>query len=130
MLDCPKAALALAATLNFYWAAQRLKISQPQLTRIIISLEQHLGIILFERGPRGVLLTADSARALKEAAILINAEMMFGRNIEALRNSGSETLRVAAGAFVAQAWAGPAVTALTVSPPKSKWRRVWRMACG
>ena len=112
MLDRLKAALALAATLNFHRAAQRLKIGQPHLTRIIISLEQDLGIILFERFPHGVLLTADSARALKEAALLINAEMMFSRNIEALRNSGSQTLQIVMGAFFAQAWAGAAVTAM------------------
>ena len=45
MLDRLKVALALAATLNFHRAVQRLKISQPQLVRIIISLEQDLGII-------------------------------------------------------------------------------------
>ena len=112
MLDRLKAAQALAATLNFHKAAQRLKISQPHLTRIIKSLEQDLGIMLFERGPQGVLVTADGARALKEAAILINAETMFSRNIEALRRSGSETLQIAAGAFIAQAWAGAAVTAM------------------
>jgi hypothetical protein len=49
--------------------------------------------------------------------------MMFGRNIEALRNSGSETLRVAAGAFVAQAWAGPAVTAMKTAGPAISSRR-------
>ena len=123
MLDCPKAALALAATLNFHRAVQRLKISQTHLTRIIISPEQDLGIILFERGPHGVLLTADGARALKEAATLINAETMFSRSIEALRNGGSETLRIVVGAFVAQAWAGPAVTAMKTARAAISSRR-------
>ncbi len=113
MLDCLKAALALAATLDFHKAAQRLQISQPRLTRMIKSLEQDLGIILFERGPHGVLLTADGARALKEAAILINAEAKFSQKIEVLRSSGKETLRIAAGAFVAQSWVGAAVMAVT-----------------
>jgi DNA-binding transcriptional LysR family regulator len=112
VLNRLKAVLALAATLNFHRAVQRLGISQTHLTRIIISPEQDLGIILFERGPHGVLLTADGARALKEAATLINAETMFSRSIEALRNGGSETRQIAAGAFVAQAWAGAAVTAM------------------
>jgi DNA-binding transcriptional LysR family regulator len=112
MLDRLKAALALAATLDFHKAAQRLQISQPRLTRMIKSLEQDLGIILFERGPHGVLLTADGARALKEAANLINAEAKFSQKIEVLRSSGKETLRIAAGAFVAQSWVGAAVTAM------------------
>ena len=123
MLDRLKAALAWAATLNFHRAAQRLGISQPHLTRIIISLEQDLGIILFKRGPHGVLLTADGARAFKEAATLINAETMFSRSIEALRNGGSETRQIAAGAFVAQAWAGAAVTAMKTAGPAISSRR-------
>ena len=77
MLDRLKAALALAESLNFHRAAQRLEISQPHLTRIIKSLERDLGVILFERGPHGVSLTPDGARALKEAAILMNAETLF-----------------------------------------------------
>jgi DNA-binding transcriptional LysR family regulator len=112
MLDRLKAALALAATLDFHKAAQRLQISQPRLTRMIKSLEQDLGIILFERGPHGVLLTADGARALKEAAILINAEAKFSQKIEVLRSSGKETLRIAVGAFIAQSWVGAAVMAV------------------
>ncbi len=112
MLDRLKAALALAATLDFHKAAQRLQISQPRLTRMIKSLEQDLGIILFERGPHGVLLTADGARALKEAAILIDAEAKFSQKIEVLRSSGKETLRIAVGAFIAQSWVGAAVMAV------------------
>jgi DNA-binding transcriptional LysR family regulator len=88
MLDRLKAALALAATLNFHKAAQCLKTGQTHLSGIIKSLEQDLGIIFFERFQHRVLLTADDARALKEAAILINAETMFSRNIEALHDSG------------------------------------------
>ena len=121
--DRLKAALALAATLNFQRAAQRLKTGQPHLSRIIKSLEQDLGIIFFERFQHRVLLTADGARALKEAAILINAKMMFSRSIEALRNSGSETRQIAAGAFVAQAWAGPAVTAMKTARAAISSRR-------
>lgn len=112
MLEHLKAALALAATLDFHKAAQRLQISQPRLTRMIKSLEQDLGIILFERGPHGVLLTADGARALKEAAILIDAEAKFSQKIEVLRSSGKETLRIAVGAFIAQSWVGAAVMAV------------------
>jgi DNA-binding transcriptional LysR family regulator len=117
MLDRLKAALALADTLNFHRAAQRLDISQPHLTRIIKSLERDLGFVLFDRGPHGVSLTPDGMRALKEAATLINAETLFRQKIEALRSSGSETLRIAAGAFVAQSWAGKAMAALKAAEP-------------
>jgi DNA-binding transcriptional LysR family regulator len=117
MLDRLKAALALAETLNFHRAAQRLDISQPHLTRIIKSLERDLGFVLFDRGPHGVSLTPDGARALKEATTLISAETLFRQKIESLRSSGSETLRIAAGAFVAQSWAGAAMAALKAAEP-------------
>ena len=112
MFDRLKAALVLAETLNFHRAAERLDMSQPHLTRIIKSLEGDMGITLFERGPQGVCLTPDGARALKEAAVLVKAEAVFTRNIEALRSSASETLRIAVGAFISQSWASAAVTAM------------------
>ena len=44
--------------------------------------------------------------------MLIKAEADFTGKIEALRNSRSETLRIAVGAFISQSWAGAAVTAM------------------
>jgi DNA-binding transcriptional LysR family regulator len=117
MLDRLKAALALAETLNFHRAAQRLEISQPHLTRIIKLLERDIGFVLFERGPHGVSLTPGGTRALQEAALLMNAETLFRQKIEALRSSGSETLRIAAGAFIAQSWAGAAMAAMQAAEP-------------
>lgn len=47
----------LAEELNFGRAAARLHMAQPPLTRQIQALENDLGTALFERTPRGVLLT-------------------------------------------------------------------------
>lgn len=47
----------LAEELNFGRAAARLHMAQPPLTRQIQALENDLGAVLFERTPRGVLLT-------------------------------------------------------------------------
>jgi DNA-binding transcriptional LysR family regulator len=117
MIDRLKAALALAETLNFHRAAQRLEMSQPHLTRIIKSLEKDLGITLFERGPHGVSPTPDGSRALKEAALLVKAEATFRGKIETLRNASSETLKIAVGAFISQSWAAAAVTAMKAAEP-------------
>ena len=57
----------LAEALNFHRAAERLNISQPPLTVAIRKLEAELGMPLFERGTRGVRLTAAGKAALGPA---------------------------------------------------------------
>lgn len=47
----------VAGTENFRAAAEELYISQPSLSRSIDSLEKELGVMLFERSGRGIVLT-------------------------------------------------------------------------
>lgn len=61
---------------HFHQAADRLKISQPSLSRSIATLEEELGIILFERQGRNVRLTKygrvfqeHADRILKEVSV-------------------------------------------------------------
>lgn len=68
---------ALADTLNFHRAAERLNMSQPPLTVAIRKLEEDLGTPLFERETRGVRLTAAGQAALGPArAALVQAEQV------------------------------------------------------
>lgn len=51
------AALTLAEGLNFTRAAERLSITQPDLSKRILELETHLGFLVFEKVQRKVELT-------------------------------------------------------------------------
>ena len=64
---------AVSRTLNFRAAAEGLYISQPSLSRSIDSLEQELGVVLFERAGRGISLTG-SGRLFLEYTNRILAE--------------------------------------------------------
>ncbi|SEI28606.1 transcriptional regulator, LysR family, partial [Paraburkholderia hospita] len=59
--------VAAAEEGNVGAAARRLHISQPPVTRQIHALEQHLGVLLFERSARGVQLTPAGAAFLEDA---------------------------------------------------------------
>lgn len=63
--------IAVAEELSFRRAAERLSITQPPLTRQIQALEEQIGALLFERGSRGVSLTASGERLLVEARELL-----------------------------------------------------------
>lgn len=56
-------------------AARRLHVSQPPLTRQIRSLEQELGVQLFERTPRGMrLLSSGETLLVRARRILAEVE--------------------------------------------------------
>lgn len=79
--------IAVAEEENLGRAARRLNISQPPLTRQIKFLEDDLGMLLFNRTPKGMELTEAGALFLDEA-----------KNICALvENATERTLRAAQG---------------------------------
>lgn len=60
-----RAVIAIAEERNLTRAAERLGIQQPPLTRLLRSMEQELGVQLFERHAKGMRLTTAGRSMLK-----------------------------------------------------------------
>ncbi|MFC1440188.1 LysR family transcriptional regulator [Streptacidiphilus sp. N1-10] len=84
--------VAVAEELNFGRAAAKLLIAGPSLSQQIKSLEQDLGVRLFDRDRRSVRITADGAALLPLARDLL--ERADGLRRRAAELSGSEPVRL------------------------------------
>jgi DNA-binding transcriptional LysR family regulator len=85
---------AVAETLNFHRAAERLHISQPTVSSQIRDLEEELGVELFVRGGRQVRLTNIGELLLHKAKAML-AELAEFRELANQANEGrTGTIRV------------------------------------
>lgn len=100
-------AIGLADELNFARAAEKLHLSQPALSRSIQTLEEELGMLLFDRDNRNVVVTTAGALFLERARPLLFQMRNLERDMALLRNG--EIGQVAFGA-------GPLPTASMLSP--------------
>ncbi|MCA0234857.1 MAG: LysR family transcriptional regulator [Bacteroidetes bacterium] len=86
--------LGVAETLNFSKAAVNLNIVQPALSRQIQQLEQELGVVLFERNNRNVLLTPAGAY-LRDEMIKLDKHFKDALNhAVSIQNGYVGTLRI------------------------------------
>src|SRR5262249_22918445 len=63
--------VAVADTMNFRRAAERCNVSQPSLSAQVAEMEAALGVPLFERDRRGVLITAAGQELVTRARHLL-----------------------------------------------------------
>ena len=77
-------------------AALRLRIAQPALSRQISALEQELGLKLFDRVGRRLLLTGEGEQLLGDCRSLLNYANAIGERAQLLRRGDTGVLKVAA----------------------------------
>ncbi len=86
--------LVLAEELNFSRAAERLHISQPPLTRMIQQIEEELGVLLFERSKRKVMLTSAGIELLNDAKQMVLQMQTVKKRLAVFGKGETGTLKV------------------------------------
>ena len=77
-------------------AAERLHVAQPALSRQIANLEEELGLRLFDRVGRRLLLTSEGEQLLNDCRGLLNFARAVGEQAQVLRRGDVGVLRVSA----------------------------------
>lgn len=77
-------------------AAERLHVAQPALSRQIANLEDELGLKLFDRVGRRLMLTSEGERLLNDCRGLLNYARAVGEQAQVLRRGDVGVLRVSA----------------------------------
>lgn len=76
-------------------AALRLRIAQPALSRQIIDLEQELGLRLFDRVGRRLLLTGEGEQMIVGCRVLLNCASAVTEQAQLLRQGDRGVLKIA-----------------------------------
>lgn len=102
--NCARAFLVTAEEGSFSAAARALGMTQPTLGRQVSSLEAELGVTLFERSSRGLLLTPSGHDLLSQAKAMAEAAGRFSLNAgghsQAVEGKVSISATEATAAFV------------------------------
>jgi DNA-binding transcriptional LysR family regulator len=77
-------------------AAQHLHVAQPALSRQISDLEQELGIKLFDRVGRRLMLTGEGEQLLGDCRALLSCATAVGERAQQLQRGDTGVLKVAA----------------------------------
>ncbi len=89
--------LAVARSENISNAAHSLYITQPTLSRQIKELEEELGVILFTRGNRKIILTEEGRLLRKRAEQIVGLVQKTKEEFSSIENSVGGTIYIAGG---------------------------------
>lgn len=86
--------VAVAEELNFHRAAERLTMAQPAVSRIVVELEDRLGVKLLERTTRRVRLTESGRYLLEEAQAILDRIDVAENTVKLLASGTKAILRI------------------------------------
>jgi len=124
-------AVAVAEVGAFGEAAARCGVSQPSLSAQVAKLEDVWGVQLFERNPRGVLVTPAGRALLGWARALLDAGLDLDGQVQALGEPWAVPLSVGVIPTVAPYLLPEAVTELALRQPGGQvhWRELQTARC-
>lgn len=111
---------AVAETLNFSRAAERLHIAQPPLSRQIKDLEVELGVQLFSRSARRVHLTEAGAHFQRETALLLQRLAGAVEATRQLAHKDKESLNIGTDWRLPMHTLAEAITELRARHPEAR----------
>lgn len=126
-----EAVVEIARAGSFRKAAQVLGRSQPSLSRLVLQIEEEIGLTVFDRAPTGVRLTKAGQRLHRRAVTVLEEVQRLKDEAGQLQNLQRGTLRIAispavGSAFLPKAlpsfrrrWPGVQLEVLNVLYPES-----------
>ncbi len=96
--------IAVAEAGGLSQAARRLRVSQPTLSRRIAALEAQLKVPLFQRTPRGLLLTDAGENVLAGARRVEEEALAIERRADAAQEGLSGTVRLSVTESIGALW--------------------------
>ena len=113
---------AAARHLNFTRAARELNVTQAAVSRQIQTLEDHLGVALFQRLPRKLLLTREGVRLHR--AVTMGLEHIAGAAADIRRMRGEHEVTVSTSVTFASYWLMARVAKFRAAYPDIELRLV------
>ena len=115
-------AIALGKHRNFARAAEALNLTQPTLSRSIATLEEALGVVLFDRSHKGVTPTPFGRVLLERGEDVVTGEVNLRREIQLLAGLEVGLLAIGAGPYASEVSVAAAVARVANAHPNLQIR--------